>query len=117
MKKTNRIFTTLIFIFLYAPMLVLIVGSFNEGKSLSVFSGFSFKWYEELFKDRNTLESVKNTLLLAASATVRISSALAGPTPSTRQSSSGEAFKTAYSEPNLFKRLCAMGLVFVRGIA
>jgi spermidine/putrescine transport system permease protein len=39
-------------------------------KSLSVFSGFSWKWYEELLRDRNTLESVKNTLVLAASATV-----------------------------------------------
>jgi spermidine/putrescine transport system permease protein len=46
------------------------VFSFNEAKSLSVFSGFSFKWYEELFNDRNTLESVKNTLILAFSATV-----------------------------------------------
>ncbi|MBQ4623909.1 MAG: ABC transporter permease, partial [Clostridia bacterium] len=39
-------------------------------KSLSVFSGFSLRWYEELMGDRNTLESVKNTLILAASATV-----------------------------------------------
>ena len=37
MKKTNKIITILIFIFLYIPMLVLIVGSFNEGKSLARF--------------------------------------------------------------------------------
>ena len=37
MKKTNRLITILIFIFLYIPMAVLIVGSFNTGKNLSVF--------------------------------------------------------------------------------
>ena len=36
MKKTNRILTILIFIFLYIPMAVLVVGSFNTGKNLSV---------------------------------------------------------------------------------
>ena len=41
MKKTNRFFTVLIFIFLYIPMAVLIVGSFNTGKNLAVFEGFS----------------------------------------------------------------------------
>ncbi len=69
MKITSRIYTTLIFIFLFAPIAVLLVFSFNEAKSLSVFSGFSLKWYRELFSDRNTLESVKNTLILAFSAT------------------------------------------------
>ncbi len=70
MKLTSKLYTTLIFIFLFAPIVVLLIFSFNESKSLSVFSGFSFKWYEELFQDRNTLESVKNTLILAFSATV-----------------------------------------------
>ena len=37
MKKANRVITILIFVFLYAPMLVLIIGSFNEGKSLARF--------------------------------------------------------------------------------
>ncbi len=70
MKLTSKLYTALIFLFLFAPIVVLLVFSFNESKSLSVFSGFSFKWYEELFQDRNTLESVKNTLILAFSATV-----------------------------------------------
>ena len=51
MKKTNRIFTTLIFVFLYAPMLVLIVGSFNEGKSLARFDGFTLEQYAELLPE------------------------------------------------------------------
>jgi len=66
----SKIYSGLIFTFLFAPILVLLVFSFNEAKSLSVFSGFSLKWYEELFSDRNTLESVRNTLILATSATI-----------------------------------------------
>jgi len=69
MKLASKIYSGLIFVFLFAPILVLLVFSFNESKSLSVFSGFSLKWYEELFSDRNTLESVRNTLILATSAT------------------------------------------------
>lgn len=68
MKTASRIYTALIFIFLFAPIAILLVFSFNEAKSLSVFSGFSLKWYEELFRDEATLTSVKNTLVLAFSA-------------------------------------------------
>jgi len=70
MKLSAKIYSAIIFGFLFAPIVVLLIFSFNESKSLSVFSGFSWKWYEELLRDRNTLESVKNTLVLAASATV-----------------------------------------------
>ena len=48
----NRFFTVLVFLFLYAPILVLIVFSFNEGNSNTVWSGFSLNWYKELFNDR-----------------------------------------------------------------
>ena len=65
MKKTNRIFTTLIFIFLYAPMLVLIVGSFNEGKSLSRFDGFTLEQYAELFRDGDLLKLLGNSILIS----------------------------------------------------
>lgn len=70
MKTASKIYTAIIFIFLFAPIAILLVFSFNEAKSLSVFSGFSLKWYQELFRDSNTLASVKNTLILAASAMV-----------------------------------------------
>jgi len=69
MKLSSKIYSFIVFAFLFAPIAVLLVFSFNEAKSLSVFSEFSLKWYRELFRDRNTLESVKNTLILAASAT------------------------------------------------
>ena len=65
MKKTNRIFTILIFVFLYAPMLVLIVGSFNEGKSLVRFDGFTLEQYAELFRDRDLLALLGNSILIS----------------------------------------------------
>lgn len=70
MKTSAKIYSAIVFGILFAPILVLLVFSFNESKSLSVFSGFSLKWYQELLKDRNTLEALRNTLVLAASATV-----------------------------------------------
>ncbi|MCI6935307.1 MAG: ABC transporter permease [Clostridiales bacterium] len=69
MKTSSKIYSGIVFAILFAPILVLLVFSFNESKSLSVFSGFTLKWYQELLKDRNTLEAVRNTLILAASAT------------------------------------------------
>ena len=70
MKISSKIYTGLVLAILFAPILVLLVFSFNESKSLSVFSGFSTKWYRELANDSNTLEALRNTLILAASATV-----------------------------------------------
>ena len=69
MKTSSKISTAIVLAILIAPIAVLLVFSFNESKSLSVFSGFSLKWYRELFRDRNTLEALRNTLVLAACAT------------------------------------------------
>ena len=65
MKKTNRLFTILIFIFLYIPMAVLIVGSFNTGKNLSVFEGFTLNQYREFFRDQKLLRLLGNSLLIS----------------------------------------------------
>ena len=65
MKKTNRIITILIFVFLYAPMVVLILGSFNTGKNLAVFEGFTLQQYAELFRDKDLLALLGNSLLIA----------------------------------------------------
>ena len=82
MKPASKVFTALIMIFLFAPIVILLVFSFNEAKSLSVFSGFSLYWYRELFRDSETLNAVKNTLVLAVSAaaisTVRGTAAAVG---------------------------------------
>ncbi len=70
MKPLAKFYTVLVMIFLFAPIAILLVFSFNEAKSLSVFSGFSFYWYRELFRDSDTLGAVRNTLVLAVSASL-----------------------------------------------
>ncbi len=60
-----KVYAVLIFIFLYAPIAVLIVFSFNESSSTAQLSGFSLKWYQELFRDSATLSALQNTLVLA----------------------------------------------------
>ena len=70
MKPIARFYTALVMIFLFAPIAILLVFSFNGAKSLSVFSGFSLYWYRELFRDSDTLGAVRNTLVLAVSASL-----------------------------------------------
>ena len=70
MKTVSRVYTALMLVFLFAPIAILLIFSFNEGRSLSVFSGFSLKWYVELLRDRDTLAAVKNTLILACTASL-----------------------------------------------
>ena len=65
MKKANRIFTVLMFLFLYAPMAVLIVASFNTGNDITNFEGFTFQQYVRLFKDRTLLSLLGNSVLVA----------------------------------------------------
>ena len=65
MKKTNRIFTVLIFIFLYIPMAVLIAASFNTGKDITQFEGFTWQQYVRLFKDRDLLKLLGNSILIS----------------------------------------------------
>ena len=71
MKKfLSSSYIALIFLILYAPVLVLILFSFNESGSLSHFSAFSLKWYAELFRDDVALSSLRNSLILAVASSV-----------------------------------------------
>ena len=70
MKKTNRIITVLIFIFLYIPMAVLIVASFNTGKDITHFEGFTLNRYAELFHDEHLLSLLGNSLLVSVLASL-----------------------------------------------
>jgi len=65
MKKTGRLLTILIFVFLYIPMAVLIVASFNTGKDITRFEGFTLMQYAELFRDKDLLELLGNSVLIA----------------------------------------------------
>ncbi|MBQ4089377.1 MAG: ABC transporter permease [Clostridia bacterium] len=68
-RLLKKLYLGLILIFLYAPIVVMIVLSFNEGRSPAVWEGFSFKWYLELFEDRNIMEALKVTVSVAVIAT------------------------------------------------
>ena len=73
MKRPNRagrrLLIGLTFLFLYAPILLLIVFSFNAGDSSAVWKGFSLHWYSRLFQNRIIMESVYITLLVSLLAT------------------------------------------------
>lgn len=69
-KTLKRFYTGLMFLFLYAPIIVLIVFSFNNSKSRGTWSGFTFKWYIELFKDAEILKALYNTIFIAVIAAV-----------------------------------------------
>ena len=65
MKKTNRLITILMFIFLYLPMVVLLVASFNTGKNITRFEGFTLQQYARLFRDDKLLGLLGNSILIA----------------------------------------------------
>jgi spermidine/putrescine transport system permease protein len=61
----KKAYTYFIFLFLYAPIIVLIVFSFNSSKSRAHWTGFTFKWYIEMFKDRQIMTSLYYTIVIA----------------------------------------------------
>ena len=61
----NRLFMVLVFVFLYAPIFLLIIFSFNAGNSNTVWKGFSLDWYQKLLRDRLIIQSVYTTLLVS----------------------------------------------------
>ena len=67
MIKTTaqKIYVALIFIFLYAPIFTLMVLSFNASKTRSKWGGFTLKWYKQLFENKDIMEALWNTLLIA----------------------------------------------------
>ena len=64
-KIIKRTYMGLIFLFLYMPILVLIVFSFNESKSRGHWGGFTLKWYGELFRDPDITKALYYTFLVA----------------------------------------------------
>lgn len=73
MTKTSalsRFYIVLVFIFLYAPMVVMTVFSFNGSESTYILDGFSLQWYSHLFRDSMTMNALKNTVILAVISSV-----------------------------------------------
>ena len=70
MSPLSRLYVAFIMVLLYAPIVVMIVFSFNASASTSVMTGFSLKWYESLLHDSATINALKNTLILAVSSSL-----------------------------------------------
>ena len=74
MKRKNSVFARvcmmITLIFLYAPILVLIVFSFNDSKSNAVWGGFTLDWYAQLLNNRTVLSALQTTLLVSVLATI-----------------------------------------------
>lgn len=66
----KRFYLVIVFIFLYAPIAVLMIFSFNDSKNRGSWAGFTLKWYSELFADSTILSALYTTLLIAIIATV-----------------------------------------------
>ena len=73
-KIGSKIYIALVMLFLYLPIAVLILYSFNNGKT-SVWKGFTLKWYYELFNNSAIMTSLYNTVIVAVIASI-VSTAL-----------------------------------------
>ena len=70
MKKNSKLsglYLGILFFLMYLPIGVVVVFSFNEARLPVRFTGFSMKWYQELFQDRDMIQALKNSLILAVS--------------------------------------------------
>lgn len=99
MKKLfSKFYLALILIFFYLPILYTIVFSFNDSRSLTVFKGFSLQWYERMFNDRNMMQAIWYTFIIAILAT--IISTIVGTIASIGLSKSRKALQLAIEQIN-----------------
>lgn len=74
MSKDKRVLgkvgMSLLLVFFYAPILFMIIFSFNSSKSLTHFTGFSLRWYEAMLKNHSMMESLYITIIIALLATI-----------------------------------------------
>ena len=69
-KGLKGLYIGLVLLFLYLPIGTLMVLSFNEGRSMAAWTGFSFHWYEEMFKSRMIVDALYNTFMIAITASI-----------------------------------------------
>ena len=70
MKTLKKVYISLVLIFMYAPIAVLITFSFNESRSRANWTGFTFNWYLELFQDQRIINALSTTLTIALFSTL-----------------------------------------------
>ena len=68
-KILSKIYMVMIMAFFYLPILYTVVFSFNSGRSLTRFDGFSLRWYEKMFSDSNMMKAIFYTIIIALLAT------------------------------------------------
>ena len=68
MKTLGKIFVGIVYMVLYAPLAVMVLFSFNSSDSTTIFTGFSLRWYENLFSDFSLMEVLGNTLMISVTA-------------------------------------------------
>ena len=68
-KILSKIYMVLIMAFFYLPIMYTVVFSFNSGRSLTRFDGFSLRWYERMFSDANMMKAIFYTIIIALLAT------------------------------------------------
>lgn len=66
----SKIYMVLVLLIIYLPMVLVVVYSFNYSKISTVWGGFSFKWYVELFKNKEMAEALKNSIIIALSSSL-----------------------------------------------
>lgn len=64
------IMTLLVLVFLYLPIIMLVISSFNESRFGGIWTGFSLKWYERLWQEKAMWAALKNSLIISVSATI-----------------------------------------------
>lgn len=69
-RKSDNLIISLVLLFLFLPIIVLVVYSFNKANNNIVFEGFTLKWYKELLSNTNLIDAFKNTILVAVTSTV-----------------------------------------------
>ena len=70
MSPLSKLYVAFIMVLLYAPIVLMIVFSFNSSASTRVITGFSLRWYESLLHDSATMNALKNTLILAVTSSL-----------------------------------------------
>ena len=70
LRALQRVYLVLLFSFMYVPIAVMAVFSFNESKSRTIFTGFTFKWYKSLFHNEMILSALGLSLVVALIAAV-----------------------------------------------
>lgn len=70
LNKINKAYSFLMYLFLYIPIIILVLFSFNDSKLNAVWTGFSLRWYASLFSNHSILEAAKNSLIIAFMSTI-----------------------------------------------